>query len=235
MVMLVEVVHPIIHNMTDAAIDSICETTTGDWELICYVHGENGLHIPIKDGRVIVIHDPEPLSIARGYNKAVKHAKGDVICLVHNDIITHCYGWNRIMEKIALEGDVAFPMVDESIGECEKRGVAKTEPWQTSSCCYMISKETWEDMDGLDEDYENMHGEDIDFYKRCETAGKRLVRCDPVVIHYRGVSRSFVPDKANKLFFDNWMKYNAKHGIKPGEDSLPRISVEPDVRIEEIN
>jgi GT2 family glycosyltransferase len=234
MVMLAEMVHPVIHNMTELAIESAADTVSGNWELVCYVHGKWRFDLSKHIPGVRVVHNDSQLSIAKGYNEAVKLASGDVLCILHNDVVFFCDGWNEVMEYVARRGDVAFPMIDESKGDCELRGVPKTEPWQTSSCCYMLTRNAWDGLGGMDERFKGMHGEDIDLFRRCQSAGRRLVRCDPVVIHHRGVSRSFVPDRANKPFFKNWQWYNEKHGIKPGTASLPRLSETPDVTKEEM-
>jgi len=228
-VMLVEVVHPIINEMTHEAINSIIDTTVGEYEIICYVQGANDLDTR-NYKHTKFFRDKDKLSIATGYNKAVRESSGDILCIVHNDILMPNYGWNHVMGEVAQRGDVAFPMIDESHSECEKRGIPKTLNWQTSSCCYVLLRSVWDKLGGLDENFEHMHGEDIDFFKRCQDAGHKLIRCDPRVMHHRGVSRSFLPDRGNSHFFDNWRKYNEKYDIKPGEDSLPRLSVTPDCR-----
>lgn len=232
-VMLVEIINPVINEMTKLAIDSIIKNTFGEWELICYVHGQERIAF---DGladcptNVHFYHSDKSYSVAEGYNAAAKHTRGDILCILHNDIIFASNGWNAVMERIAKQGDIAFPMIDESMGNCELRGVGKTEPWQTSSCCYMLSMQLWNELQGLDEDFKVMHGEDIDLFVRAQKLKRKLVRCDSLVMHHRGVTRSFSPEKGNDVFFANWHKFNMKHQTVPGEHiNLPRLSETPEV------
>ena len=234
MIMLVEVLNPVINNMTEFALETVSETTVGDYEIICHVHGDADLELSKQFDNVRILRTNRQLSIAEGYNKAAKLATGELLCVLHNDIFISQHGWNFLLEYVARSRNIAFPMVNEEVGDCELRGVVKTEPWQTSSCCYMLHKTVWDKLGGLDEQFKGMHGEDIDFFRRCEQAGHRLIRCDPKVMHLRGVSRSFVPDRANKPFFDNWRKYVEKHNITPGEPHLPRLTETPEIVLEHV-
>lgn len=234
-IMLIEVVRPIIVEMTQVAIDSIVETTEGDFELCLVIHAERNCPI-ITPKQAKVLRNKKRLSIAEGYNFGVAGSKGDIFCFVHNDVIIPCHGWNKIMEHVAREGNIAFPMTDESESQCEMRGVPQNEPWHPSSSCYMLSRELWDKLGGLDENFKLMHGEDIDLFKRAQKLGRKLVRCDPRVIHHRGVTRSFLDDAGNSSFFSNWHLFNLKHQTEPGEHvPLPRVSETPDIRLSDID
>jgi len=167
------------------------------------------------------------LAISEAYNLGFKESKGDILCCMHNDTIVP-FGWNYLMDKVARRGDIAFPMVDESTGFCELRGIKKTESWQTPSACFVLSRESWDQLGGYDEQFKEMHGEDIDLFRRAELLGKNLVRCDVTVLHYRGATRSLTKDGGAKAFQDNWNKFYFKHANKSGEELfLPRISEKP--------
>lgn len=228
-VMPILIVHPVIERMTLETIDSVYKTTLGEWELILVVHGETPLHFKCFYPRVQMVYNKERMAISEAYNLGFKQAKGDIFCCLHNDVMLP-FGWNHLMDQVAREGKISFPMLKEEKEFCRLRGIIPTEPWQTPACCFMFSRDLWDRLGGYDEQFKEMHGEDIDLFKRAEDMGVKLVRCDVEVYHRRGATRALVSDGGGKAFIDNWNKYYFKHRKQPGEVlNLPRVNERPEV------
>jgi GT2 family glycosyltransferase len=207
--MPVMLVHPLIEQFTRDAIRAVQKNTLSPWEMTIVVHG--GESFDIESPNVTVKTMQERLSIARAYNWGFEDMWGDYFCCLHND--THVMPeWDLHMMAEASAGNIAFPIVDESGGFCELRGITPRENWLPSSCCFMLTRELWHQLGGYDERYEGMHFEDTDLFHRARELGARLVECPPAtVLHYRGVTRCLLPDKGFKEFADNqqrwWLKY----------------------------
>ena len=231
-------VHPIVINLTMNQVKFIQDNTVNKWELIYVIHGRLNkeiLEVP-KWNKLLIeklkeipnvrlkVYDRN-LGIAEAFNVGFSMAKGDIYCLMHNDIeLPH--GWDLILYEAAKSGVLAFPIVEESEA-CKLRGVKPMFSDQVPSCCWMLSKEVWDEIGGMDEDFEDIHWEDTDFFMRAKKAGKRFARCNVKVFHYRAATRTLLPDKGNGNFMINQAKYCAKHGVKLDKaDDLPRLGPE---------
>jgi len=228
-VMPVWILHPVIERMTIETIQSIYKTTLGEWELIVVVHGGKYLHCELLFPRFKVLNVEKRMGIAEAYNYGFKESKGDILCCMHNDVMLP-FGWNYLMDKVAKEGNVGFPMVKEEEEFCKLRGIAPTEPWQTPACCFVFSREMWEKLDGYDEKFVEMHGEDVDLFKRAEDIGRKMVRCNVEIHHRRGATRSLTKDGGARAFMENWQRFYFKHRKYEGETiETPRLSEKPEV------
>ena len=163
-VMPILILHPVVERMTIESVDSIYKNTLGEWELILVVHGGPNFGFTFEYPRMKTIYRKRRMAISEAYNAGFKKSRGDILCCMHNDTVVP-FGWNYLMDRVAKRGDIAFPMVDESRGFCELRGIKKTESWQTPSACFVFSRETWNQLGGYDEQFEEMHGEDIDLFR----------------------------------------------------------------------
>ena len=225
-------IHPIITVLTHLQIKAIRNGTFGPWELILIVYG-NKIEFGYfdKEPNIKIIYFRERLSIARAFNLGFKQANGDIICPMHNDVIVPP-GWNPLLEKVAHEGKMAFPMVRED-DICKKRGIKPAFPTQVPSCCYMLSRETWNQLDGYDEDFEEIHWEDTDLFCRAQKLDIPFVRCNITVKHERGATRCFNREEGNEWFHKNYRLWCKKHDIPlmghKGIIPLPRISEKPEV------
>lgn len=204
--MLLYEAHPILERLTTKAIEHVKENTSSQHELI------------------LIRHSPESrMGIAEAYNKGFRSATGDVFCCLHNDVFVPPR-WDVPLAEVALRGDVAFPMVDEP-PLCEQRGVRRTAKWQTTGCCFMLSRTLWEKLDGYDESFRGFHWEDTDLFMRAAKQHRAsLVRCNVAVTHHRGATRSFVLNEEDGYFAENFERYKKRWGDNL---SIPILSETP--------
>lgn len=228
-------VHPILIELTMNQVKSIQENTMNEWELIYVIHGRLNkeiLEVP-EWNNVLVdkltgipnvrtkVYDRN-LGITKALNDGFKMARGDIYCPMHNDVELP-YRWDVMLYKMAKKGAMAFPFVEENKA-CNMRGAPQMFSGQIPSCCWMLSKAMWDEFGGMDENFEDIHWEDTDFFMRAKKAGKQFVRCNTKVFHYRAATRTLLPDKGNGSFLTNRGKYCAKHGVKLDKpDDLPRL------------
>jgi len=212
-------------NLTRKTVRSLARNTVGEYELVLLRNGGKELDWTLEDegvpGKQFSTDNGVRLGLASAYNKAASLSSGDVLCVLHNDVLLP-QGWNVPLEDAARKGCIAFPMVDESHSHCNLRGIVKTEPWQTTGSCFMLSRETWEKLGGYDEGFRGFHWEDTDLFTRAHFSGIRLVRCDVTVEHYRGATRTYTKSEEKENFEQNMECYKKKHG-----SVLPYISVTP--------
>lgn len=227
--MPVMLINKAIEKMTIQAVDCVYDQTLGAWELIIVLHGGTFFDYKINYPRIKVIKVERRMGIAEAYNVGFKEAKGDIFCCLHNDTIFP-FGWNYLFEKVAREGNIGFPMVKEDYTPFDENlGVIPTQKFQPPACCFVFSRELFEELSGFDEDFKELHGEDIDFFKRAEIAGRKLVRCDVEVLHYRGATRALLPDGGNAALVRNFKRFNLKYS--DGENvqvRLPKIKEFPE-------
>lgn len=204
-VMPINPIHQVIDRLTKRASDELAKHTSSQYELIVIRHTP-------KDG----------VSISAAYNKGFKMATGEVFCCLHNDVFV-MPGWDIPLIEVARRGDVAFPMVNEPTA-CESRGVRRTAKWQTTGCCFMLSRALWESLGGYDEGFEGYHWEDVDLFMRAAKRGAALVRCNSTVTHHRGATRSLALDEEDFYFQKNFARYKEKWGP---EVVIPILSETP--------
>ena len=219
-VMPVYQLHPIHREMTDEAIQNLEWKTENPYELIIVTHGDPPKY-ELHGRRGLKF--TRRITIGKAYNEGFSIASGDIFVCMHNDVVVG-KKWDVNLARAAENGNIAFPMVDEFDSRCEERGIRPTEPWQTTGCCFAMSREVWDSLGGFDEDYGMYHWEDTDLFSRAEEMKIPLVRVNTTVVHYRGATRSFVlgEDKGNLLKGMN--RFRNKHG---GERKVPRISEKP--------
>lgn len=213
-VMLARVEHEIIRKMTREAIRTIRENTEGTpVELILVRNG--GDPLMISRGQIglpgVTLDLPDSLPLGQAYNRGFEKALGDTYCVLHNDVELP-KGWNIPLEEAAAKGYIGFPMIDEEKGFPELRNVNRTMAGQPTASCFMMSKATWGNIGGYDEEYQGFHWEDMDLFYRAHKSGIRLVRCDVTIVHHKGATRSFVLDDEKKYFPINMEYHRRKHG-----------------------
>lgn len=201
-----------IEPMTRKAIKSIRKNTKGEYEIIVVLKGQQ------KFGKYDDLHPlimPDNASIASMYNYGFYEAIGNYFCCFHNDVIA-TKNWNVPLQEEAAKGNIAFPMVK---GE-------KIDPvpdWMPPGCCFVITRKNFSMLNGYEECYEFMHGEDTDLFTRALNKGMKLMRCDSEVYHKRGGTRFLLPDKGVSALRVNLKKWALKNMVN-GEALLPRLS-----------
>jgi len=217
-VMPVYDISPQIELMTRKAIGTVHKNTIGEYEMIIVLNGSPRIG-NYDDFKPITL--PERQSIATAYNIGFQEAIGNYFCCLHNDAFV-TRGWNLSLQKEASKGNIAFPEIK---GE-------ETDPipeWMPPGCCFVITRREWIKLGGYDENFEPLHGEDIDLFTRATKAGIKLIRCNSVVYHKRGATRFLLPDKGIGSLAVNLRKWALKHitdEIKAtkGDICLPKLS-----------
>jgi len=113
------------------------------------------------DELIVVVN--KGTGFAKAVNQGLKLAKGDYLMVVNNDI-----EWREgNLKDLCLEGMVASPKVNGAI-----------QPFWGSFFC--IPRKVYEEVGGLDEQFEIGYYEDEDYIKRLERAGVPMVctNCD---------------------------------------------------------
>lgn len=208
-------IHPLMERMTKEALDSLTKYTYHPYEITVVLHGG-----PQFKTIAETIYHKERLSIAQAYNLGFAKAKGKYYCCLHNDVIMSP-GWEFPLMYEVDRGNIAFPLVDESQGLYEERGINERAKWLPPSCCFMISASLFKQLNGYDEQFEECHFEDTDLWYRAIQKGAKLIECTlSNIIHYRGGTRAFFPDKGQEACETNRKKYTNKWD---GEYNLPEL------------
>lgn len=185
---------------------------------------------------VSLILNDDNTGFSKANNQGLAQAKGDYLVVLNNDtvvtrgwassLIRHC----RKNPEIGLIGpvtnnigneakiDIQYDSLDEM--PTKAREYTLTHLGQSFDIrtlaffCVMITRETYDQIGGLDEEFGLGFFEDDDYCRRVETAKFRIVCADDVFVHHN-LSASFNKlgqERKQELFLKNKVIYEAKWG-----------------------
>ncbi|NMH60205.1 glycosyltransferase family 2 protein [Alteromonas ponticola] len=212
--------------LVQACIDSILEKTTyQNYEIIlvdnnsddpeCLKYFEQLNRHP----KITVLKFPFPFNYSAINNFAVKHAKGEIIGLINNDIEIITPEWLEYMAGHAMRADIGcvgakLLYADGRIqhagvvlgygggaGHAHKyfprnhpgylKRIAATQNYSAvTAACLLIKKKLWDQVGGLDEVNLKVAFNDVDFCLRVRETGVRNLYCaEAEMFHYESISR----------------------------------------------
>ena len=172
-----------------------------------------------RDQRVRVLKDPSPFNYSALNNLAVSEAKGELICLLNNDIEVIQSDWleemvsqlqrpgvaavgakllfpNRKVQHagvfLGLGGVAAHGHRGFDGGERGYFGRANLaqEVSAVTAACLLVRRSAWQQVGGLDAEHLAVAFNDVDFCLRLHEAGHRIVYTPfAVLLHHESVSR----------------------------------------------
>lgn len=212
----------------EKCIDSLTSLTNYEpYEILVVNNGsdeEETLQYMVKiktDPRINVLDYPWPFNYSAINNFAVKEARGEVLCLLNNDIEIIEKDWLRIMVSLAIRPETgavgakllypdrriqhagvilglggvaghAYLLKDENYPGQMGRALLTQNYSAVTAACMVVEKTKYEQVGGLNEDELKIAFNDIDFCIRLLQAGYRNVWTpDAKLIHYESVSRGY--------------------------------------------
>ncbi|MFM0231730.1 glycosyltransferase [Paraburkholderia sediminicola] len=207
-------------------IERIIETTTyRNYEIVIVDNGSDEVAVleyfdsVVSDSRIRVIHDDRPFNYSALNNNAVKHAEGDIIALVNNDVEVISPDWLSEMVSFAIQpsigvvgaklfysngtlqhggvilgiGGVAGHANKHSMRPCrgyfERTGLVGSYSAVTAACM-LVRKDIFLEIGGLNEKDLSIAFNDVDFCLRVREAGYRNVWTPYAELyHHESVSR----------------------------------------------
>lgn len=207
------------------AVESIRERTTyPDYEIVVVDNGSRDATaveylaaIAARPG-ITVIRDDSPFNYSRLNNAAVGHARGEVVCLLNDDVEVLTPGWLEEMVSFAARPDVgavgarlwysdgtlqhggviiglggvaghAHPRLPKGDGGYFCRGVLQQELSAVTGACLVLRRTVFEEMGGLDEGIAVAFN-DVDLCLRIRAAGYRIIWTPfAELIHHESASR----------------------------------------------
>jgi GT2 family glycosyltransferase/glycosyltransferase involved in cell wall biosynthesis len=189
-------------------------------------------------GNILIIKNDKNLGFAVANNQGVKIASGDYIVFLNNDTIV-TPGWlnNLLLHLIRNPGAGMVGPVTNAIGNeakididyAELRGInffaARRSAGYTGISfkikvlalyCSMISRDLFNRLGGLDEQFRVGMFEDDDLAMKINQAGLQLLCAEDVFIHhFHGASFNKIEDQElQRIFYENKLKFETKWGIK---------------------
>lgn len=187
------------HEWTRECVEAVRENTQ-DYEIVIV---DNGSTPPIEGAAV---RFEANLGFPIAVNHGIRVSKGDVICLLNNDVIV-TPGWaNRLLA--ALEKyDIAGPMCNYVAGKQvtstpiyydkqglyerarafneQRKGMELEVNW-IIGFCFMFRKSLYDAIGGFDESLWPCSGEEIDFCLRARSKGYRVGIVQDIYMHHEG-------------------------------------------------
>jgi glycosyltransferase involved in cell wall biosynthesis/SAM-dependent methyltransferase len=174
-----------------------------------------------------VIRDDRPFNFSALNNTAVEHARGDVLCLLNDDVEVINEEWLDEMVAVLLQPEVgivgaklyypdgriqhagvvlgiggiaahAFRYFDRLFFGHFGHAVLTRQCTAVTAACMGTRREVWEAVGGLDADHLAVSYNDVDYCLRARAQGWRTVWTPSVeLIHHESVSRGPDSDAAN--------------------------------------
>lgn len=190
-----------------------------------------------KDPRVRLIRYNQEFNYSAINNFAVKHAKGDVIGLINNDIEVIEPEWLSYMVGHAIRPEIGcvgakLLYSDHRVqhagvvlgygggaGHAHKyfpadhpgylnRLVATQNYSAVTAACLLVSKRDYIDVGGLDEENLKVAFNDVDFCLKVRALGRRNLYCaEAKLFHHESVSRGFDDTKKKRDRFESELRY----------------------------
>jgi len=206
---MISIVIPIYnqHEMTQECIDAL-RLNTQDYELILI---DNGSTPPIPKPYagfvdVTLIRNEVNLGFPAAVNQGIREAKGDVICLLNNDVIVTPNSINRLAELLD-----EYSIIGPTTGYCAGAQKVQAPIYNNLGELYEVAKQAADTFAGIidevsfvigflmvfpkslydeigefDESMWPCSGEEIDFCFRAKKAGYRIGIARDVYVHHEG-------------------------------------------------
>lgn len=209
------------------AIESICgKTTYPNYEIVVLDNGSRDtatlgyLAALSKRPGITVIRDNSPFNYSRLNNTAVRHTRGQVLCLLNNDIEVLTPDWIEEMVSFAVQPDVgavgarlwypdgtlqhggviigigsvaghSHPRLTRKQTGYFNRGVLQQELSAVTGACLMVRRDVFDEVNGLDEQIAVAFN-DVDMCLRIRAAGYRNIWTPfAELIHHESASRGY--------------------------------------------
>lgn len=200
----------------------------GEWEVIIVDDGsiDDSLSAVPKDANIKVLQNEKNMGFSPTVNKGVRHATGDVVVLLNNDVVPEKDFLTPLLSHFKDEKVFAVGCMDKSVEGDEivlrGRGIGK---WQrgflvhaagsldkkntlwASGGSSAFSKKLWEKISGMNEIYAPFYWEDIDLSYRAWKSGFTVLFEKKAVVvheHERGaIKKNFSAAQVKKIAYRN--------------------------------
>ena len=236
------------HDMTDECILSVLENTK-DYELVIIDNGsEPAIKKPYAGHHdVTLIRNEKNLGFPVSVNQGIRASKGDVICLLNNDVIV-TPGWAERLIKWLDHFSIVGPCTNYAAGiqgvmvgnYTSKEGLndeanEMSENYQDSAeevnfiigFCMLFKKSLFDEIGEFDESLWPCSGEEIDFCFRAVEVGHKIGVAYDVYVHHFGSQTFEQMQEAGQLNYMDVCKMCDDHLAKKwGNDFWQRQIIE---------
>ena len=209
---------------------------------------------------ITLIEAPDNLGFSGGNNCGARAARGDLLCLLNPDVVVES-GWLQPLLEALHDPKVgiAAPVLVNIDGSLQEAGQllfddgctaavggpeVLTGDWAqaftrdvdyASAACWVVRREEFLALGGLDERYRPAYFEDVDYALRIEQAGQRtrLVAAVPVV-HHQGQGSTVdalpIAERSRDTFRAIWAARLAEQPSRPRSDMEALVNRDRTVR-----
>jgi len=221
--------------MTSECINTIREHTQ-DYELIIIDNGSEPIYKPPFGGftEIQIIRNEENKGFPVAVNQAIQEAKGDIICVLNNDVFV-TPGWSGKLIS-ALDGySIVGPVTNfcagiqrvqidtyENLDELNQAADDWAEGYGDSieevnfiiGFCMVFKRSVYDEVGRFDESLWPCSGEEVDFCLRAREKGHKVGIINGCYLHHEGSQTFTAMDKAGDLNYLEICKRNDEHLAK---------------------
>jgi GT2 family glycosyltransferase len=151
----------------------------------------------------------ENRGVATAWNTGIELARAPVVAVLNSDCMVDP-GWDEALYEAVTTGRrIAFPYTDH----CDGLGYRRPDQAGTAGWCFMLTRETFDEVGPFDERFNPAYVEDTDYWHRAWELGIELTPVpDARVVHARRTSSD---DHSDWLLKGHRYLYGWKHGVEP--------------------
>lgn len=178
-----------------------------------------------KDPKVTIVTHKKNYGVSASWNKGIKKAKHDVLCIVNNDIQILSFDWLTEMQKALYKVPNRYYVSPKTCYDLKKPVALRACHYEqlrynesdnslqnyVVGCCFMIPRIAFDEIGLFDEKFEIRYYEDLDFINRVFEAGKNVAICPSVLIYHAVGVTSRITDGGD----NNQSYYHKKWGDSP--------------------
>jgi glycosyltransferase involved in cell wall biosynthesis len=232
------------HDILKACVESVLtKTTYGNYELLVVDNQSRDartlayLDVLARRPRIRVLRYPAPFNFSAINNFAVRQTRGEVVCLLNNDVEVINAGWLEEMVSHALRPEIGavgakllYPndtvqhagVILGILGVAGHaflhfpakdygyfgRAVVGQEMSAVTAACLAVRRAVYDEVGGLDEEHLSIAFNDVDFCLRLKRAGYRNYWTPRALLyHHESVSRGYEDSPEKKARFQQEVDY----------------------------
>lgn len=195
--------------MTKDFLDNLMGKLPTDTEVILVNAGSQPItHLLINK----LINLKENKSFSNSMNNGIRHAKGDYICVIGNDVFPDDPEW---LDKLLVLAEKTKAFITSPVNDMSNLPMYKLEKKEDyyeadmfPAVCWLMSRECLDKVGLFDEQFEVGTYEDDDYCKRVHEVGGKIV-LSPVSVRHL-LSQTLKLFDVGKVMADNRVKYENK-------------------------
>ena len=213
---------------------------------------------------IVIDNSKNKYSIFSAYNEGVRHAKGDILCFMHEDILYKTLEWGKQVETIMQDisigclGVIGSYMLPKNSGywydvkpymtgrvladenhsvDCNENGYVESEVVAVDGMWFCIQKSMFQTISFDEQTYQGFHWYDMDICMQILNIGKKIsiIRTIEIIHENHNPQINLSFIENMELFYTKWNRYLPIYrSVTPSEIEFLKISERTEVYYQQL-